>query len=625
MKIIILLILSTFVLVDQDERPSDVEIVSLVGKTKNPKEKLELLSQVRNIEGLPDTLLNRYYLGKGIAHGRLGIIDSSVFYLDLCKESSQKSGDENSLMRAYNTIGTLMRFQGEQQKSLKAFQKADSICADYGDRYTRSRSVILGNIGGIFFDLEEYTLARVYAEKAIEIAKKNNSTSELAFGYLRLAIVTEAQDSLEASLKYNKLAAKSLSILGDTTRLIFVEHNLGNIFKGLGDLQESLIHHKQAGEYAKNLGDIETESKMMTSIGEIYLELGQLQRARKFARDALYIAEKGGFPVPSKNAHQLLYEIASQSGNYEIALGEYVLSAAISDSLNSAESRQKLAEIEVKYETAANKQKIIELELDQKNATLSIVESKNQRDIFISGFVILLIVVWFLFYQYRTKKRTSDILSTKNEQISEALAEREILLKEIHHRVKNNLQVISSLLYLQAESLDDETAIDAVRQGQHRVEAMGLIHQRLYSADDVRGVDIQGYFEQLCEEIITVFGDEDTEIDYQVETNKLKLDIDTVIPLGLIVNELITNAIKYAFREKEEGLIAINVNQEENKLVVRVKDNGIGMTEESLKKANSFGWKMMRSLSRKLEAEIKIKNDSGTIVELIAARYKLVK
>jgi two-component sensor histidine kinase len=297
----------------------------------------------------------------------------------------------------------------------------------------------------------------------------------------------------------------------------------------------------------------------------------------------------------------------------------------LKDSLQNQRQESIVQELNIKYEAVASKQKIAELELEQKNAALSLSKSRNQRNLFISGFVILIIIAGFLFYQYRIKKRTTDILSEKNLQISEALFDRETLLKEIHHRVKNNLQVISSLLYLQANTLEDEAAIDAVRQGEHRVKAMGLIHQRLYSADDVRGVDIQDYFEKLFDELLTAFGTDETDIEYLVNTNGLKLDIDTVIPLGLIINELITNAVKHAFREQVEGLIEVTVKEEDEKLHIRIKDNGVGMDEADLQKINSFGWKMMHSLSRKLKAEISIANLSGTIVDIIVARYKLVK
>ena len=228
----------------------------------------------------------------------------------------------------------------------------------------------------------------------------------------------------------------------------------------------------------------------------------------------------------------------------------------------------------------------------------------------------------FLYYRYFNKKKTSDLLAVKNAQITASLEERETLLKEIHHRVKNNLQVISSLLKLQAGSLEDEAAVDAVKEGQHRVKSMALIHQKLYSAEDIRGVDVQDYFENLIDELKQAFGA--TEVRSEVNTSGLKMDIDTVIPLGLIMNELITNAFKYAFDDLENGRLDLSIVEGGDQLMVILKDNGKGLDQSTIEASNSFGWKMIRSLSRKLKAEIEVVNNQGTTITLSLSRYKLV-
>ena len=131
-------------------------------------------------------------------------------------------------------------------------------------------------------------------------------------------------------------------------------------------------------------------------------------------------------------------------------------------------------------------------------------------------------------------------------------------------------------------------------------------------------------FESLCSELFVAFGVDVERVDYEVNTNGLKLDIDTVIPLGLIINELVTNSLKYAF-STGKGLLRIEIKQEADNLVAQVMDNGVGMDEKELSESNSFGWKLIRSLSRKLKAEIEIVTKSGTVVNIVMSRYKLVK
>ena len=270
----------------------------------------------------------------------------------------------------------------------------------------------------------------------------------------------------------------------------------------------------------------------------------------------------------------------------------------------------KTTELEQVYEKEKRELEIEKLSTEAELRSLAFDQKNRQQRALIVLFVLILLVAILIFVLYRQNKKS--------------LSERETLLREIHHRVKNNLQVISSLLNLQAGSLDDDAAKEAVREGQSRVKSMALIHQKLYSTDDVRGVDVQDYLENLSLELFKVFGVDEEKVKWNIDASGLKMDIDTVIPLGLIINELITNSIKYAFQNVEHGLLEISLKENGENLNVSVKDNGTGMDEEAMKTSNSFGWKMIKSLSRKLKAEIIIDSASGTNVKLIISRYKLV-
>lgn len=554
----------------------------------------------------------------GVYYRVVSKYDSAIMTYQKSADLATQLDQKEAYIDAIHGIGMALSAQGklaqaeEQLLEALAYYEQNGLLEKQADAYS--------NIGVVLHKSRDLKGAKALYKKASSIypGVHYDALSHLAVAY-------ENENSLDSAIIiYDSLSAV-YSQSNNVRKLFNVYSNMAIVYEKQGKGAEMIQYYTASVKLAKQLDYVKGLAGVYHNLVRAYFMLGNATSSQAYLDSAYQAAtESKDLEIFTKLKGDEAY-IAQLNKDYKKAALLYEEFFVLKDSLNAQKQSETVQELNIKYETAANKQRIAELQLEQKDAALSLARANNQRNLFISGFAILLIIAGFLFYQYRTKKRTSDILSAKNEQISEALAEREILLKEIHHRVKNNLQVISSLLYLQAESLEDQVAIDAVRQGQHRVEAMGLIHQRLYSADDVRGVDIQGYFEQLCQEVIVVFGGENSEIDYHIETNQLRLDIDTVIPLGLIVNELITNAIKYAFQGSNQGKISINVNQENEKLMVIVKDNGVGMTEASLKKANSFGWKMMRSLSRKLEAQINIKNESGTTVELIATRYKLVK
>ena len=199
------------------------------------------------------------------------------------------------------------------------------------------------------------------------------------------------------------------------------------------------------------------------------------------------------------------------------------------------------------------------------------------------------------------------------------------MLREIHHRVKNNLQIISGLLNLQSRQIANPEAQEAVREGRNRVKSMALIHQKLYQQDNLTGVSMQEYLTDLISSIQQTFKNNNQIVQTTIECDPLKLDVDTAIPLGLIINELITNCYKYAFIDKKEGNIIIRLREEKNHLLLEVKDDGNGLPADfDVNKTRSFGMKLIQSLAAKLEATLDVYTNNGTIAQLAITNYKPV-
>ena len=218
-----------------------------------------------------------------------------------------------------------------------------------------------------------------------------------------------------------------------------------------------------------------------------------------------------------------------------------------------------------------------------------------------------------LAYFYRGKQKVNEKLALQNKKIESNLREKEALLREIHHRVKNNLQVISSLLNMQSYYLDDPRMINAIAEGQNRVKAMALIHQKLYQTDHLSEIDFQEYTEQLISHLATALSEPGKTIRSSVNGSAIKLDIDTAIPLGLILNELITNAYKYAFGSMNEGKLQIDLKQDEARIYhLRISDSGQGLPADfSESRLNSLGLKLVRMLIEQLDGSLTITNEPG--------------
>ena len=248
---------------------------------------------------------------------------------------------------------------------------------------------------------------------------------------------------------------------------------------------------------------------------------------------------------------------------------------SILDTLNQKNRIETEKEMKAKFDLQEKEAKLIIQE--QK-----IVQQTSQRRWFAALLIISLLLLVVLTFFAISKTRDHNILLEKNRIIDQSLREKEVLLKEIHHRVKNNLQVVSSLLSLQARSLKGEEALEALAKGKDRVRSMALIHQNLYQEDHLTAVNSKDYIDRLCRSLLNSYSIDDGKIKLVTEIEPLLLDIDTVIPLGLILNELITNAIKYAFKPDEVGEISISLMKSNDALELVVTDNGVGMAADSL-------------------------------------------
>ncbi|MCL2932755.1 MAG: PAS domain S-box protein [Trichodesmium sp. MAG_R03] len=215
-----------------------------------------------------------------------------------------------------------------------------------------------------------------------------------------------------------------------------------------------------------------------------------------------------------------------------------------------------------------------------------------------------------------------DITERKRneEQIKASLAEKEVLLKEIHHRVKNNLQVISSLLRLQSRYIQDEGVMEMLKESQNRVRSMALVHEHLYQSKDLSRIDFSEYIHNLVSHIFQAYEVKARGVKLNVKIISVFLNIDTVVPCGLIINELVSNSLKYAFTQESLGNISIDFNYEpnnENKFILQVGDNGIGLPEGlNYENSGSLGLRLVCSLVRQLKGKIEVVNQVGTVFKI---------
>jgi len=200
-----------------------------------------------------------------------------------------------------------------------------------------------------------------------------------------------------------------------------------------------------------------------------------------------------------------------------------------------------------------------------------------------------------------------------NDELLRSLGEKELMLKEIHHRVKNNLQVVSSLLRLQSETITDKAAIGYLKMSEQRVRSMALIHQQLYRTKDLTRIDFRQYLEELCNYLFFAYDVKRADIGLKLNVDEIYFAIDTALPCGLIVNELVTNSLKHAFTETKKGEITISLSKEDSgKNMLTIKDNGRGAAQLDFENTATLGMELVKTLTEQLEGTIEVNSQNGT-------------
>ncbi|GAB6904440.1 hypothetical protein JCM12296A_02740 [Desulfosarcina cetonica] len=219
------------------------------------------------------------------------------------------------------------------------------------------------------------------------------------------------------------------------------------------------------------------------------------------------------------------------------------------------------------------------------------------------------------------RQMTEKELVAADQKLRQSLAEKEALLKEIHHRVKNNLQIVSSLLYLQEDYLSDPKGIEILRESQHRVKSMALIHEQLYGTTDLARIDFGRYIEGLTANLFDAYGIDSSRIRLNVRADDIRLGVDTAVPCGLIVNELVCNTLKHAFTPAAMGTLDVIVRMlSPGRMELVVADNGIGMAESPAENEKpSLGLRLIHTLTAQLDGTVSVDTTNGTRFSIVVS------
>ncbi|MCI5080496.1 MAG: tetratricopeptide repeat protein [Saprospiraceae bacterium] len=559
----------------------------LIGRElrKAPQQAIVYAYQLDSLAALQDDPL---WHGKGLHN--LGIahyfasdyVEATAFYLEALP-IWESIPDSAYIGKTYLNLGACFEKRGKDEATIQYFLKAQSYFNPKKDSLLIAMT--FNNIANRLSALNKLDSAAYFYQQTINLAK---------------------------ALKRNNIVASA-------------QGNLATLYVKQNRHQDAAIAHQAALDLSDPNRNPEYYYKVLGNLAQTEIVLGKLSASKRKIDSVLAVAKRLQLAERERQGLGLLGEWYEANGQYKKAYETFRIYLDLRDSIFFQQQDAQMVELLTKYETEKKESKIQLLESQNKIQDLQLQQAARERNYFYLGLLALAIVAGLSYYSYQLTRRSSAALEEKNKVISKSLAEKEILLKEIHHRVKNNLQMVSSLLSLQSRRLDDEKSKEAIRESQNRVKAMALIHQHLYMGDNFTGVNAKAYIDRLSRHLFDSYNIHPDKIKLETHIDDIKVDIDTIIPFGLIINELVTNALKYAFEGVDQGKVEVRLQQTaDQQLQLEVQDNGSGLPKDfQYEQATSFGFKMVQAFAKKMNATLEVQQQQGTQVSLRTSNIRL--
>lgn len=625
-----------------------------------------------------------YDLGKAQSYVAIGSVyfikkdyTTTLNHFEKAKSIFSESGNEFELGRLLKMMGNVYAAKSVFRQSFDHYREAITYLRK--TRQLKLMNECQDAMGEIALDFGQTAGAIGHYKRSLNIKTALNDTEGIIATTAKISKIHLSQKQYDSAYHYNRvvqrLAKDNAATLTDAAIDEFI------ILSFQGKLIEAAMLRKSAERLVAGQQNPTDKIKLLAATSNYYLAQKDREMAGKYFDSAAVAIEKAKSPELAVAGLSLLVEMSSQNEDFKTAYRMLKLMDRYKDIFRSEHIETISAEIRTTAETRlADKQieflnlqnKLADEKLDKtellrlalkrenlwidsslksqmlltdlktnesnlRNLQLSrekelsqslsrenqlkqqlLMDERRNQQLLWLGMGILALAGGTIFWQYKKQ-------SNKNQIIQKQAAELAVLNREIHHRVKNNLQVISSMLDLQSQNLKDAKAKAIIKEGIQRVQSMAFIHQNLYQNNAVNSVNLNEYIKMLSEHLFQTYNIRPDKIQFHTHIENLNLHTDTAIPLGMILNELISNALKYAFKNSENGDIWVTMQRSNDQLLLRVQDNGVGLPAGfDPNKTTTFGYEIIKAFLQKMKARMTIDSQNGTDVNILISKFKMI-
>jgi len=580
-----------------------------------------------------------------------GYFSKSLDYYKRSLGISIALGDEHSQSISYNNLGTVYYRLGMYDDSMKNFLKSLSIREEINDPLLHST---LNNLGNIYVRLSDHSKALEMYQLSLEHKRKLQINTESTLNnigniYLKLKDYDSALKYLSEALKINEENKNEKEIASSL-------NNIAIVYEELGKTDEALNNYQKALTLKKKVKDLFGYANTAKNLGDIFLKKEDYKQANLYLSESLEIAKKIRARDIIKDIYELKSQYYYQKADYENAYLYKKNCSCMKDSLFNEETGDKITQYRNNFtieKTLKEKELLLK---DNQIYKLQVEKDKSWRFSLFLMVLLLVSIGIFLIHnimkrnklnailgkvnedlENRIDQRTAEILETnenlKNEievrketadKLKSSLDEKDVMLKEIHHRVKNNLQVLTSILNIQARASTNEETIKMLKNTHSRIMSMSLVQEQLYSNNDLAVVDFKLYVKLLVNNIYTAYRVRESRIRPIINIQDIELNVNTAIPCGLLINEIVVNAVKHGFNDNKKGEIKINMSKDENEFIhLEISNTGAVLPDNiDYKKPETTGLELIRIIIIQLSAEVEVIQKNGVLYKL---KFKKLK
>lgn len=552
--------------------------------------------------------------GEAIIYGNIAAIyighndlDSTRKYLNLSIDINKEYSFSENLFFNYYNLGISESNHSESQKSIASFRRA----LHYAEKIQNRRYISLCHsmIGVLYLEQEMYNSAEKFLIQAKDEFTELGDASGLAQTYVNLGkLYNERDNDFAKAISSHKQGISYFEKVGDSINAAVAIGNVGRNFIQLEVLDSAQYYLNKSLLISTRLNNPNEVVRSLANLGEIAFKQKNFGQAKELINRAISEAKINDFRESYGDALLLLSDINSKEGDYKNAFLNLSAHKSINDSIKSAETKEMIVEVSTKYQSEKKENENLALKQQNAEQALLMEKEKNQKLVIGSGLAVALAGLGIFFIAYRKNQKQKQEIEKQKNLVEE-------LQRELHHRLKNNLSFIDFFITLAKGKFPDPAYREKLDELQNRINSMFEVHKQLFKKEDVTSVNAKTYISALVENVKKAYAAPNITLKEYIDDTNLRAD--TSFPIGLIVNEFVTNSYKYAFPNNRDGIISIGFTEADDHYNLNLRDNGKGLPADfNIDTLDSFGMETIKLLTQEYKGSFILDGSDGLRMDI---------